>query len=537
VKFRFLFLPVFFTILSAAAWSRAADKNESACLPGSEPADTCLCRLLEGVSSSDSVMTFLKRWSEKKHLSNAALVNCYKSKLRSHARHWQEIIRIWEKSNGTPYEVFVALVNSGRQEEADRIFTVFESEGKLDSHDLLRWAKVKSVIGDFKRIPGLVCRFIDAEPRLTSVALNQFNGFLDEMSPSAADSAIKGFLSCGLAKPGSDSATIISWTADACSRLGFYDLEIEILSLSRLPSIQEKLLDAAKNRFSRRKYREAIKAAKKFYEIKPNKEAATIIYRSFRETGADDSAITWIERTGYRTDNSITEAVILYQNAGQFNKASALIDSLPRSLGRDTLILRQYLFTGEREKAADAVKSSTFLNKSEKLTVLWKIRTLLFSRRMDEFLEYLKKVKIVPSWDNAGELLSYKYRMQRLAKSTVALDTWAEIEYNIYIGKPQQATGVLAEAKVSDDLKGHLILHLAGALIDRGENRAALSLLSTWKESKPTPEFLYCKGEALFRTGETDSAMGIMKRIVMEFPGDIFSGKARIFLSEINSKM
>ena len=31
-------------------------------------------------------------------------------------------------------------------------------------------------------------------------------------------------------------------------------------------------LDAAKNRFSRRKYREAIKAAKKFYEIKPNKK-------------------------------------------------------------------------------------------------------------------------------------------------------------------------------------------------------------------------------------------------------------------------
>ena len=110
---------------------------------------------------------------------------------------------------------------------------------------------------------------------------------------------------------------------------------------------------------------------------------------------------------------------------------------------------------------------------------------------MDEFLEYLKKVKIVPSWDNAGELLSYKYRMQRLAKSTVALDTWAEIEYNIYIGKPQQATGVLAEAKVSDDLKGHLILHLAGALIDRGENRAALSLLSTLERVQTYSEFLY----------------------------------------------
>ncbi|NLG18456.1 MAG: tetratricopeptide repeat protein [Fibrobacter sp.] len=529
-------------ILIAAVYSLPAQCPDPAVVSDrntGEIADTCLCRYLEKFSG-DQVNVSLKKWAHNNSLGNAALVNCYRSTLRSNASAWQEILKIWEKSNGTPFDVFMKLVNSGKPEQADLIFTIFEGEGRLDAHDLLRWAKIKSVIGDFRRIPGLFCRFIRSEPRITSIALNQFSGLLGDMPLSAADSAIQQFLDCGLAGPEADTATIASWAADACSRLGLYEREVEILKSSRLPSLREELLDAAKKRFIRRNYKDAIEAAREFYRGNDDKEdlraAATIIYQSFRELGHADSALLWFERSGLKTEASNAEAVVLYQNAGDFSKASGLIDSLSRSIVRDTLLIRQYLFTGEREKAAKSVQSSKFLTKSEKLNVLWEIRTLLFSGKIKEFNEYLNKTKIVPSWNFAGELLSYKYRMQRFGKSETALDTWAEIEYNIYIGKPERASSLLSEAKVPMDLKGHLVLRLAEALIEKGHNSASLKLLAGWDESGAAPELLYYKGEALMRTGEIDSARAIMNRIVLQHPDDVFSGKARIFLSGLDWK-
>ena len=500
-----------------------------------------LSKLISRKHNWDSLAIFVRIWSQRNGFSNQALFSCYREGLSGHRKVWDAIVSSWELTNGLAQDVFAGLVNSGKPVVADSLFTIFEAEGKLDVHDFLRWAKVKSITGDFRRIPGLYCRVLSNERRLASIALSQFANILDDVPTGSADSILQSFYRCSLGRNGADTVMICAWLANTYSRLGLYERELEVLgSLQDIPVVKERLLVTARSHFTIKQYEQAIAAARLVYRGAGNDklkiQAATIIYQSFIEQGKNDSALIWVELAGFKSEMAKLEAVVLYQNAGSLKRAQSLIDSLGRSLARDSLTVRQLLFKGETGKAVQAVSDATFLPKSERHNVLWKCRAYLFDKKTSDMSEFLKSVKIQPSWEQSEELLSYKYYLQRFANSFVALDVWAEIEYNIYIGNFESTINLLTANAVPSQLKWYLVLRAAKVLIEKGMSAPAIKLLACCSDTRVSAEFLYYKAEALYRESDIDSALSIMKNVVLNSPPGVFSEKARLFLSDIELK-
>ena len=145
-------------------------------------------------------------------------------------------------------------------------------------------------------------------------------------------------------------------------------------------------------------------------------------------------------------------------------------------------------------------------------------------------------MKIQPSWEQSEELLSYKYYLQRFANSSVALDVWAEIEYNIYVEIFESTIDLLTGSAVPPQLKWYLVLRASKVLIEKGMSAPALKLLACCSYTGVSAEFLYYKAEALYRKSDIDSALSIMKNVVLNSPPGVFSEKARLFLSDIELK-
>ena len=508
----------------------------------------CFASLISGTVVSnrkipeDSLTRLITTWSEKEVLSTAVLISCYNDSVYKKPKLWRTLISEWEKSNGSPYDVFTDLVRSGKPRIADTLFLIFDKEGKLDAHDVMRWAKIKGLVEEYNMVAGLYCRVLRAEPSLTPIALSQFMQVLGEMPPECADSVLNQFYRCGIEIPDADTVSLRIWIADAFSRLGLYKQEIAVLSgVPNLPpKTVERLIDAARRHFSKRRFDQAIAASRVVYQRVGKGDfrsvVATILYQSYMEQGNRDSALVWLERADMTSERVRSEAVALYQSAGNLQKAGELIDSLSRSLVKDTLQIRQELFSGNFTNAAALVQSANSMKRSQQSVTVWNVRTLLFAGKLKEVAEILGTARIEPSWEYAGELLSCKYWLQKLGSSPEALATWAQIEYNIYVGKPDHSAELISKSTISSDLKWRLELRAAKGLIQGGRFDQASTLLSRGNENEVSPEYLYFKAEALHGKGVTDSAQVILEKIVLHHPKDVFSGKARIFLSNIGMK-
>ncbi len=488
----------------------------------------------------DSLTLFVKRWTEQHKTGSSLLFLCYRSEfIYSRKPVWALIVSDWEKDNETLYSEIDNLVKRGFHARADTLYSIFDAEGKLGSQDWLKWAKIKGLVGDYSKIAMLYCKAIHKEPMLSVFAFHQLGRELKDSDSVTAEKVLEQFSRCGIESPGSDSVSIYSWLADIYAELGFYQHELGALNLmsSSGAAIAARALETARRRYALHKYREAIEAAIMSYQstdrFSVRSMAASICYQSFMKMGEIDSAAGWLKRMELGSDKNRIEAVTFYQNWGEFSNAAPLIDSLSLSVARDSLTLRQFILQGNIQKAfAYFNRSELKIHKDQKNASLWKARMLLFSDKFKDFTAFLDTLEVAPFWECARELILYQYWVERLRNSSESLAAWASIEYNLYCGSFNKISQTLNHNRAGDQLWHQLVLYAGKSCINRGRYKEALMLLELDTLKEKSPEFLYSKAEALYHCGDAVSARSVLNRIILEYPADLHSDKARVFINE-----
>ncbi len=488
----------------------------------------------------DSVTLFVKKWTEQHKTSTSLLFTSYRSDLiYSRKPIWALIVSDWEKDNQTLYSEIDNLVKRGQYVSADTLYSIFDAEGKLDAQDCLKWANIKSLLGDHSKNAMLYCKAIQKEPMLSVFAFHQLGRELKESDLGIAEKVLEQFSKCAIESPGSDTLSIYSWLADIYAELGFYNQELAALELMSASggAIAARALETAQKRYSLHKYKEAVEAARMSYQntdrFSIRSVAAAICYQSFLKVGQIDSASGWLRRMELGSDKNRTEAITFYQNYGDFSNAALLIDSLSVSVAKDSLIIRQFILQGDIQKAFKYFQRPELkIHKDQKNASLWKARMLLFCGKYEDFAAFLDTLEVAPFWECAGELLSYQYWIRRFGNSSEALAAWAEIEYNLYCGSFHKISQVLNHYRTEDQLRSQLVLYAGKSFVNRGRYKEALMLLESDTLQEENPELLYYKAEALYHCGDQTSARSILNRIILEYSADLYSDKARVFINE-----
>jgi len=485
------------------------------------------------------IVTAIEKWVEVHGFSASLLNNLYwNTNIRSNRACLPSIFELFRKKNGSVYEIATSLISKGQSRLADSIFILFNESGMVGPYETLRWIKVKMILGEYGAVASLACRTLSAESSLIPAALNQLSIVLEDMLPDTADRVIKSFVKCWVEKPGSDTVALRSWASEKYDQLGMYDREVQILiSLeTKFSSVTGELIEIARRCFENRQFTSVILPAREAYKRLPQGDqknyTASLIYNSFNEIGLRDSAIIWMSRVKQWSNPERTRAASLFQESGLFQKAQNYIDSLSPSLSKDTLNLRQSLFTGDKKKADDlAFRSGGFLSKSSQDAAVWRARTLILSSSAERLRTFLDSILINPSWRYAGELLSYRYWLRRLENSDEALAVWMQIEYNCFIGKPEKGCELVLNGKLDTESRWRLAIRVSEALLGKNLVTESKKLLDGCSEGETSAEFLFCKSETLLRSGDYAGARKILQHIIMDFPDDIFSSKARLVLN------
>lgn len=485
---------------------------------------------VEKGKTRDKLVEVVTKWINSRKISTELLVSFYKSPLIYKNRDiWPAVFSLWEKTYVSIDEAYAHLAAKGQFHIADTLYDIYDKEDKLNVFNWLKWAKLKNITGDYDAIGGLYCRIINSESKLTPIVLSQFRYLLKDQKMQIADSILTDFLRCFVYQSETDTVQIREWTSQTCFELGLYNRQIEILMALNTENypVYGDLFHTSTSHLSNKRYRYASDAARVIYnnsrDIENKQKAAFLIYESFRDQNLNDSALIWLKRVNLQSSKQMIDAATLYQNTGLYDKAQEIIDSIPRSYAADTMLLRQFLFTGKRNEAYIMTKKGCCSK-----DLLWSVRTALFVKKYLEVNSLLDSV----SYDNItskGELLSCRYWLQRLQGSSDLLDLWAQIEYNIYIGNLNNAVKQLSVVKESDRI-WELALRVAKVLINRGDSHTALNLLKQHERSDISAEFLYSMAEAMLCLGETDKGRQILEKIMLEYPDDIFSGRARLLL-------
>jgi hypothetical protein len=142
----------------------------------------------------DSVTLFVKKWTERYKTGTTLLFLSYRSDLiYSRKPVWALIVSDWEKDNNALYSEIDNLVKGGFHARADTLYSIFDAEGKLDAQDWLKWAKLKSLVGDYSKIATLYCKAIQKEPMLSVFAFHQLGGVLRDSDTTTAEKVLEHF--------------------------------------------------------------------------------------------------------------------------------------------------------------------------------------------------------------------------------------------------------------------------------------------------------------------------------------------------------
>ncbi|MCL2181844.1 MAG: hypothetical protein FWB85_00020 [Chitinispirillia bacterium] len=440
---------------------------------------------------------------------------------------------------------------------ADTLYRALDAAGRLNSHELLRYGRVKSLLGNYRAAASIYCRAATGESRLEHAALTQMGHQLADADSAEKAAAVRIFERCALAAPNADTALFRNWLADFCGRQGLFEQEISILT--RLHSAESpsdrRLAEAARKHFSNRRYRFAVRAAAAAHdrtadESQKSSDAAFVAYQSYMQLRVRDSALIWLRLSGVAGKDANIQAAALNQETGHLEAAAALIDSLPVSLPKDTLGVRQYLFSGEPANALNFImmSKSAAWTMAPRERMLWRGRCMIFGGRAYEAIPVLDSLRFMPGWHAASEVLRYKYWVQKLDDDRGALDLWGKLEYAIYTGSLTAAVRLLKGAEITGEPGEMLAVRLAKVLAQANRHAAALEILELAEggpgygikgidrkshKHTPGPEYLYLKAEMLSETGKQYEAKVFAQKILTDYPLDVFAQKARILLSKI----
>ncbi|MCP4646584.1 MAG: hypothetical protein GY852_02465, partial [bacterium] len=256
------------------------------------------------------------------------------------------------------------MERKGLYTEADRLYEDLMTLSLLGGYDLLDWARIRGVLGNLNGAAELFCLASTKDRAMVNPALNQLKRLLTDISSTETKrDALQQFSGCYQSQEGADLDSLSLWLSKAYAYFDLYrEEEQAITGLDKKPRSKGiRLLQTAQHRFARSLFAEALPAAKKAWGYSTDKplrqKCAVILYQSYLHTGNPDSALLWLKNVDLTNTHSRANAVVLYQSSGFLQKADSILRTLPASVRRDTLTIRQHLFSGSVSNARSHIAS------------------------------------------------------------------------------------------------------------------------------------------------------------------------------------
>lgn len=448
------------------------------------------------------------------------------------------------------YDRLKNCLSKGLYEKADSIYDSCYKFSDLNEYDLLKWTEIKGILGDFNGAARLFCDIGIKNSNLQRIARNQFFNMLSKTgSIEIKKKAIKEYRECSLSKLDTDSLLLSIWLSKTYSKFNLYREEIEaVTSLDRFnKSKGHRLLKIAKKRRAEKLFPEAVEAALqawKYLSLKNDKqECIKILYKSYLYIGNADSALLWFQMNDISGPEDKISAVILFQATGMLDKADSAIAGLPESVSKDTLQIRQYIFSGRFDSA------SSFITKNKERTkrlfykyddFLWRIRTFLFSGKIFKFalcLDTMNTLTPPQKWPYTSEILNCRMALQRLQVYPEALQYWGKIRHSIYTRDTNCLLKLTAEFVPDDwpdNIREFLAVTIVKALIKYELFSRAQKVINSVLNLKESSQMNFYSGIVSINTGKIEEAKSIFEDILLYKPDNLFTAKARIYLLKLD---
>jgi tetratricopeptide (TPR) repeat protein len=456
---------------------------------------------------------------------------------------WREILVLWERRNGPVHERFESLVQQSRLDEADSLFSAFHAGKRLDSFELLKWINVKAVLNRYEAAARLACAISLTQPRRMALAHHSLQKIIDDRSREIQKRVLAEYEHCMMKGGNSDTLRLRSWLSTMYGRLGFYDEEIDVLL--RLETInapiENDLLRIAQRYLMLRRYEQASRAAAEAYtrlsREQVRSKCAIILFQLYRQRGMLDSALFWIDKTDMNSLAIREQAVVVYQQTGLLQQADSCIGTFPRGFDRDTLTLRQMLFSSDTTDIVPVVaemSSSRPWQRHSEAASLWRARAALFSGHTDTLKNVLDSAGSLGNHPFANELLRYRYMTQRFGNNSPAMRRYALLARAQYTHNLDLIRRQLDNPSFFSPPAGpHLSLEVAKTFIERGDYDAAARSIALTDSSDRSAQQWYYAAEIAFRKSDYETARHYIEYLVLHFPHDIFSNKAELLLHKI----
>lgn len=561
----FAFMLLYHSLLAAACTSDSLPIEEKIRFFSRQTQTTeesCLLSIVSNTGSNhqyiiDTLANALDRWTTHHRISSKLLCAAYNNRVvHNQPQLWNTLWRGFQASHKPLFTEAYALYSDGSIYTADTLLHIYDSENKIDNKALSLWIRIKAITKAYKEIAPLYCRLFNSVPQsqkdlsMPEVASGtmydlkiQFQQTLDESGKENIPQILNGLKYCILSMQNRSDAELLRWLAFLLGNYGLYDDELEVTLAIRSSddgfSMSNELTDIARNRFINKSFVHALRAGREAFKKAENSDdriaAGSIVYQSFIALGLNDSALHWIPHAQLANKSNLLNAINLYQMSGQTTQTQALINKLPSSLIKDTFTIRQAIFSQNLKTAHEILQRSDSIKNHTNALYLWNVRVALFNKESDNLMKLLDSIPSIPKFDGAAECLGYKYRYFKLMDCPEALEAWQLIEYNSYIGRFVDARTSLAQLQNDDGCKAECALVLARRLYERNKNFDALEVLSSFDESGVSAEFLYMKALCFHDQEKPVECRKLLEKILLDFPDDIYSGKARLMLSDLQS--
>jgi tetratricopeptide (TPR) repeat protein len=454
------------------------------------------------------------------------------------------LAKTWERHNGSFRAALARYQASGRYASADTLYEALAGAHAIDVFDLSQWAQIKGVLEDYVGASEVFCRVSKRDERLVNMSLSQLERVLSDATPARQRLALKRFFECFVQSPLADTAALVDWLSSVYSRFGLYEEEIALLTgvSGDLPPKGRLLLASARRRFSGKLFQEAVSAALPAYRMLSTQEykqqAAVVLYHAYAQLGKADSALAWFRTASVNDPASIGQASGLYQEAGMLDKADSLIETLPASIIKDSLAIRQLLYAGRSDSAyelAVTLAQKEFWRDFRDEAVVWQVRSAIFAGKPSRATAHLDTAHIPPHSPFAQEVYEYRLMLMKLKADPAAMRMWGKMQYAGFVNDTAMLPDSAELDNVSAGVRQLLIADLADLLIKWRQFEQARRALSRIPDTeKATPHSSYLLGQAKLREGALDEARSIFEALILEHPDDVFAGRARIYLMKID---
>ena len=540
-----------------SAWQKKQPKLQKELLnnPSFKGMDKpCFIALLNRFAQSSvktetaTLLSFLKKYCASTNSFDLSVLHAFTKTIdvANNSRLSEDVVKLWEMYNGPIRKKLEQFEERGLYNEADSLYSNLFLLLSIDVYDLLKWAPVKGILGDYNGVAQIFCEISQFRKNFIFIAQNNFTRLLAESDSSDIQrNALDTYKKCSLSKPNSDTLALSKWLSSTCAQFNLYrEEENAIAALDRnTQSRGDRLLETAQRRFSNRLFTEAIPPALKSWTFlsteQQRQRCAVILYQSYTNTGETDSAVAWLKKVKLTDEPDKVNAIVLYQLAGLLEKSYRIINTLPESIYKDTLTIRQLLFEGKPGDACSFVNECTKKNhwRSNKSDMfLWKIRTGIFSVKPDMavlYLDSINSINLSPSWNYAEEILIYRIAIQRMGIYQSAFASWGQLKYFCYIEKPQDMIANFNKEQWPPNILEFYAATLVEALIKNKLYNKAQYILDLISEVNESGQINYFRGLVYFNLGYTDKAKKQFENIILSKPGSVFAHKARIYLLKL----